>query len=119
MPGLAVWDDYSKPAAAGDFPLRDKLTFYGLSDGPLLNPEQAPELYVEFSRSPFVSLYGSRNWAEDFAELVTFWMITRQLRQPYMITVTVPGGEPLVIKPMDSQKNLDRAGSMMKILESL
>ncbi|MBU2573224.1 MAG: hypothetical protein KKH28_04015, partial [Elusimicrobia bacterium] len=112
-----VWRDYSLPKPGNNYSLRNKITFYGLGGGPKLAFAEAPELYSGLMRSPFVSLYGSKSWAEDFAELIAFDMITRKLGQPYKITLSVPGARPLVFEPMRSSA-LIRAEKLMKRMES-
>ncbi|MBI4802156.1 MAG: hypothetical protein HY796_06495 [Elusimicrobia bacterium] len=114
-----AWRNYSLPKPENDYRLRGKITFYGLGGGPKLAFSEAPELYRGLAGSPFVSLYGSKSWAEDFAELAAFDMITRTLGQPYKITLSVPVARPLVFEPMRSSKALIRAEKLMKRLESL
>lgn len=115
----AAWLDYSLPRPENNYPLREKITFYGLGGGPKLSLNAAPELYAGLARSPFPSLYGSKSWAEDLAELAAFGMITRALGQPYKITLTLPGAKPLVAEPMRSSKAAARAEKLLKQLESL
>ncbi len=86
-----VWKSYSVPAGGNDYPGRDRLTFYGLGGGPKIASAQAPEIYAGLGGSPFVSLYGSKSWAEDQAELTAYGLITGRLGQPYVIRLTGPG----------------------------
>lgn len=106
------WEDFYKPKAAEDFLLREKITFYGFDGGPKLSFIEAPLLYTWLGDSPFASLYGSMSWTEDFAELATFHLITKQLGQPYKITLT-GAGEPRVLEPMRSKKVSLRAEVLM------
>lgn len=115
----AAWLEYSLPKPENDYPLRDRITFYGLGGGPRLSLNAARELYDGLARSPFPSLYGSKSWAEDFAELTAFGMITGALGQPYRVTLTLPGAKPLVIEPMRSSRASARGKKLMKQLESL
>lgn len=55
--------------------------------GQRLAIEKALALYEELGRTPFVSVYGSRSIAEDFAELVAWWQMTEIHGQPYRIEV--------------------------------
>ena len=41
--------------------------------------QDARPLYDALVNSPFASLYGSQNWAEDTADLVTFYHLTQVL----------------------------------------
>ena len=105
-----VWKNINKPRSDADYPERDKLRFYGLGGGPAIPAADAVRLYKGFVKSPFPSLYGSRSWAEDAAELFTFYHLTRALKQPYAIRVA--GKESLTIEPMKSGKVLSRAESL-------
>jgi len=80
-----TWRDYSKPTS--DFSFRKKVTFYGWNGGPKAKIVNAKDIYSELKKSNFVSLYGSLNWAEDFAEYVTFYHLTQKLGLPYIIKV--------------------------------
>ena len=70
--------------------------------------------YVNLSKSPFVSLYGSQNWAEDFADMATFYYLTQILKQPYEIKI-LEGDNATTVFPMLSDKVKDR----FKTFESL
>lgn len=86
-----VWDGPVIPFSQYDFPARKDVTFYGFWDGPRLEADQASSVYESLKQSPFVSLYASMNWAEDFAEFVTWYHFTSVLRQPYELMITVDG----------------------------
>ena len=105
-----VWKSINKPRPDADYPIRDQLHFYGMNGGPAIPAADAVKLYQGFMKSPFPSLYGSRSWAEDAAELFTFYHLTRVLKQPYAIRVA--GKEPMTIEPMDSGKAFSRAQSL-------
>ncbi len=74
----AVWRGYDLPAGKFDFKLRKNLRFFGLEGGPRLESSDAKKLYKELSDSPFTSLYGSQNWAEDAAELMVYAVLKRE-----------------------------------------
>ncbi len=82
-----IWKSYALPQKGYDFPLRDKITFYGLSKGPLLEFKEAGRLYSGFEKSVFPSLYGSLSWAEDLAESLTLYHVTQKLNLPYNVTI--------------------------------
>ncbi len=103
-----IWDEYAKPDRDADFPLRSEITFYGLSNGPKIPLSKAKELYNAFSKSPFVSLYASQNWAEDFAETAMVYHITRKLHQPYRILVHRKGKILYQYYPDKSEKKEQR-----------
>ena len=102
-PAWDVWTDYTKPKPAADYALRSKLHFYGFGE-PELEPSQAPELCSQWAKSPFASLYGSRSWAEDLAELFVLRHLTADLRQPVR---RFCGGKALI--PWDNPKVRERA----------
>lgn len=80
-----IWSGIASPAA--DLPWRKDLTFYGFGGGPKIPVTDAPAIYRGLAQSPFVSLYGSTAWIEDFADYLTFYHITQKLGMPYVITV--------------------------------
>ncbi len=103
-----VWRSYDIPVRPPAF--SGKISFYGISP-PRLQISGAPAVYRELLRSPFASLYGTLSWAEDLAELVTFYHITRELSQPYRISIVQRGTRVLLISPMESpavRNRLDR-----------
>lgn len=79
--GWDAWVEYWKPKPAADYPLRSKLHFYGFG-APELEPAQSAELCAQWAASPFASFYGSRSWAEDFAELFVLRHLTQDLKLP-------------------------------------
>lgn len=113
-----VWDSYSVPKPAFDFPARSSVTFYGLRGGPRLKASDAPAVYQALAASPFVSLYGSESWAEDMAELTAYGLITGRLGQPYRITVTGPGDFKKVCEPMKGRAGA-RARAALGLAEKI
>lgn len=103
-----LWRDYNLPHRMNNFPGREKITFYGFGDGPLIPLAEARALYGRFSKQPFVSLYGSLNWAEELAELMAFDAITQRGRQRYVLTVKQPGQTDWIVEPMKNPKVLIR-----------
>ncbi len=97
-----VWIDMHTPRASYDFNARNSLVFYGADGGPRTGIRDAPQIYKQLSETPFVSLYGSTSWAEDFADFVMFYHLTQVLKQPYEIRLTEKSGPTRVFKPMDS-----------------
>ncbi len=97
-----AWLDHSKLAPGYDFP-RDKVSLYGNMNGPHLSLKEALPLYKNLSNSPFTSLCSLMNWAEDFAEYVTWYHFTQALGQPYTITVRDNGATIFSLTPMESE----------------
>lgn len=90
-----VWASYRQPRTEEEFPARTRLRFYGFQP-PELEAAQAPDVYAQLARSPFVSLYGSANWADDAAELFVFRHLTGTLGRPYRILVGPPGRRAVI-----------------------
>jgi len=103
-----VWTDYSKATGQYDYPLRDKVTFYGLNKGPRINISDALDLYRQLSNTPFVSVYASQNWAEDFADYFTFYHLTQRLKQPYEIRYYKGSELVFSYEPMKAPKVMER-----------
>ncbi len=107
-----VWEAYDRPRVKYSF--SGRVSFYGINK-PKLRRSESLSVYRELSDSPFVSLYGSQSWAEDLAELATFYHITEILKQPYDIQV-IRGTRILQsIRPMDSP-NVRRRFSLLELL---
>lgn len=117
-----VWQSPAAPFARYDYIKRGLLTFYGLGGGPRIPAGETPEVYGGLAGSPFISLYGSKTCAEDFADLIAYHMIVERLGQPYRITLSRPGGRETSYEPIKgpagararaamefAQKNLARA----------
>ena len=107
-----VWDSYWQPRPENDFPLRSSLHFYGFSS-PSLKASQAAQVYAQLSSSPFASLYGSVNWADDAADLFVFYHLTVALGRPYRIQLRGPGGIRTAAEPMSNPRVRDRAAKIL------
>ena len=110
------WQEFRKPAPAHDFEGRASVSFYGLG-GPNVNMSAAPELYRALETGPFVTLYASQNWMEDFAELFAAWMSIEILGRPWKLTVTRNGETVYTMEqPLKREPLAARASLMKKIL---
>lgn len=94
-----IWEGYDRPRVRHSF--TGRVSFYGIKK-PKLRLSESLAIYRDLSGSPFVSLYGSQSWAEDLAELVTFYHITEILKQPYIIQIIKDNRIIQSIRPMDS-----------------
>lgn len=102
------WNDYNKVRKEYDFPIFEKITFYGFNNGPKINLEQARYLYKTLDKTPFVSLYSTFSWAEDLAELKTISYLTNELKCNYQINV-LKGKEVIyTFNPLNNKKVLER-----------
>jgi hypothetical protein len=98
-----VWRAYGRPLPKNDYPARAKLHFYGFG-APELDAAEAGPVCAQLAGSPFTSLYGSRSWAEDAAELFVARHLTRDLGRPYRVLC---GGK--VYEPMSEARVARRA----------
>ena len=113
-----AWTDYGLPKNSALIKGRKDITFYGLGGGPKLPLLAALDMHRELALSTFISLYGSKSWAEDLAELASFAFITQKLGQPYSITLTGFGPRPEVFYPVKGPAG-PRSKKIMKLLESM
>lgn len=109
-----AWLDHRKLAPGYDLP-RDRVSLYGYMNGPRLSLHDALPLYHELSGSPFASLCSLMNWAEDFAEYVTWYHFTTRLGQPYTINLRENGVTVFSLSPMESEKVKKRAKTIQSI----
>ncbi len=84
-----IWCGYSSPCKKLWF--AGKVGFYGLGGKAPLSRSKAIAAYDALSGSPFVSLYGTLSWAEDFAEAGSFYHLTEVLGAEYRIDVLTDG----------------------------
>ncbi len=110
-----VWEEYGKPLPGSSFPLRGDVTFYGLSGGPKIPAGKAPDLYREFAKSPFATLYGSQSWAEDFADTLMVFHLARKLREPFVVSVEKEGKALFRYSPLESTRVKARLGYLEKL----
>jgi hypothetical protein len=96
-----IWIDYNRPRDRYLF--TGRLFFYGSAKPGLLTSE-AMYIYHDLVKSPFVSLYGSLSWAEDLAELATFYHITHVMKEPFVINVLHNNRIIYSVRPMESPK---------------
>ncbi len=92
-----TWKSYDETASP--FPFRKNVTFYGIGGGPKIKLSESEALYREFAVSPFPTLYGTLNWAEDLAEMVTFYHISEKLGQGFSIEVRKNGKAVYALEP--------------------
>lgn len=110
---LPYWQKYSKPQTEYDFWGRDSITFYGFNGGPKLSIDLADQLFLSFENSPFASLYASMNWAEDLAEMVTWYHLVKYHNCTYSIVVKT--GEKVIFQyePMKNKNVIDRVQNIV------
>lgn len=82
-----------------------------------MTADQAPAVYASLRRTPFVSVYGARNWLDDFAEFVAVYHLTEVLKQPYRVVVRGGHQEVFVYEPMKSDLVRGRIGQIKRFYE--
>jgi len=70
-----IWIDIDKPIEIFDYTNRENISFYDL--GEKMDKGNAIEIYSKLINTPFSSMYGSKTWAEDFAEAFTWYYLNR------------------------------------------
>lgn len=111
-----TWISYERPLGKYEFSCRKKVRFYSSDKTKQIPGSSAISCYSGLLRTPFVSLYGSKIWAEDLAELVLFYHVTRSLWQPYEITVE-NGTNSTTFRPLESPLALERVKNIRMFYE--
>lgn len=111
-----VWSGRTTLAPQYRNTLLESIRFY--AGGKVLSVDQAEAVYKALSRTPFVSLYGSNNWHDDFAEVVAWYHLTEKLKQPYRIEIRNKRQVIFVYEPMKSRLVRSRFDQMKKFYES-
>jgi hypothetical protein len=110
-----VWSELSLPVPPYRDPLRARIRFYAADGG--IPIDQADVVYSYLRKTPFVSLYGGRNWLDDFAEFVTVYHLTDVMKQPYRIVISDGSAEVSVYEPMKSVLVRGRIGQMKRFYQ--
>lgn len=100
------WLEYKKPVKKYDFAGRADITFYGMNDGPKLKISEAAALYDRLRGTPFVSLYGSMSWMEDFAEFMAMYINCEELGRPWKLSILKDGEVVYEMKDVLERENL-------------
>lgn len=74
------WSAYNTPTKIEGVP--NNFSFYGMSEE-TLDSSKAPTYLSKLKASPYPSMYGTKNWAEDFAELATFYLLEKNYNAVY------------------------------------
>jgi hypothetical protein len=102
-----VWTSYSVPKV--DFPYQSKINFYQLQDKAPIPLSEANTAYKELSNTPFPSLYASLNWAEDFAECMTYYHLKEKMGINIEIQISENESAIANFKPLDNTLYQNRA----------
>lgn len=85
-----IWRGITSSCYDNTFILRDKITFYGFNHGPMIKMSEAVTVYSQLESTPFISLYGSQSWAEDVAEYVMYYQLTKQFKTELSMQIFNP-----------------------------
>ena len=88
-----IWINYDETIEEYNFVYRKNIYSYDL--GEKINKKYAIDIYQAFIKTPFCSIYGSKNWAEDFAEGFTWWYLHKYFNINYITNIF--DGENLLI----------------------
>jgi len=105
-----AWADYGTPRKP--FIFHERVTFYGMSDGPRLSLAEAPAVYAALENSGMVTLYGTLNWAEDISEYLTFYHLSEKLKTKVEIRITKNGSTIYRFEPMKQTAVRSRMNEM-------
>jgi hypothetical protein len=109
---VGVWSELSIPVPRFRDPIRERTRFY--AGGKAIPIGEAPAVYAWLRRTPFVSLYGSRNWLDDLAEYVTVYHLTEVMKQPFRIVIKNGDDAIFSYEPMKSELVRGRIGQMKR-----
>lgn len=100
------WNEINNPLKKYDFKNRNKINFYGMDKKhkKLLKNSDILKTYKDFSKSPFISIYGAQSWAEEFAELNTFYYFVNNMKMNYVINIKKSGKIVFTYEPLKSDK---------------
>ena len=111
---VGIWVDYSTITLPYRDALRERIRFYVDRTLPI---NQAPAVYVSLQKTPFVSLYGSGNRADDLAEYVAVYHWTQVLKEPYRIVLRDGKKVIFTYEPMQSPLVRGRISQMQQFYE--
>ncbi len=100
------WLFFKTPNPANDFTAQKKVTFYGLSKGPHFSISEAVRVYRQLEKTRFVTLYGSQNWMEDFAELSAAYVNRHIFKEKFSLVITHKGKKVYQIDDMLAKDSL-------------
>jgi len=89
-----VWRGYNDTETAWNFEGRGALSPYGFKGKPKLPISGAAEFYRRLAKTPFVSMYASQSWAEDFAEYSAYRFLEKKIGRPIRVSV-LKSGKPV------------------------
>lgn len=83
-----VWNHFNETVEDYDISHRKNIAYY--KDAPIEMAETLM-MYMELEETPFVSMNAGISWSDDIAETVTFFHLTKVLKQPYEVRIKLKG----------------------------
>jgi hypothetical protein len=96
-----IWVNYDEPIEDFNFKYREDIHSYDL--GERINKEYAIDIYQALKRTPFSSIYGSKTWAEDFAEGFTWWYMNKYFNMNYKTYIFYDNNLVLIYNPNENE----------------
>ncbi len=109
------WKDYYYPEPRYDFADRANLKPYGL--GKIIDSDRQLAMYTALSKTPFVSLYGTVTWGEDFVETFAWFYLAEKLNIRYKVQLTINGKIELTFDPLKNEIAEYRYNQIKKEIE--
>ncbi len=109
-----IWESYDVMNSKTGITESKNIHAYGLYPA-AIDASQISSLYEKLSQTPVNSAYSAKNWAEDFADTITFYHLTQKLNQPFTITISEIGKTDIVYQPMIREQPPDR----LKIIKDM
>ncbi len=102
------WDDYRqfKDSIPGRY--RGKINFYSNMKNLKISNTEILEVYSDFSKTPFATLYSYSNWAEDLADYCTVYYLTRIMKLDYRICIYNKNEQVFTYEPFNNPLILER-----------
>ncbi|HEX5056570.1 MAG TPA: hypothetical protein VFX02_08740 [Gammaproteobacteria bacterium] len=74
-----VWEGQKKPAPRYGFGNQDKLNAYGIFNREPVPATEMESMLLQLNKTPFVSFYAGTAWYEDFADLIAYKHLQKNL----------------------------------------
>ena len=110
-----IWKNYNEPIEKYNFINREMIYSYDL--GERIDGNLAFGIYESLKNTPFASIYGSKTWAEDFAESFTWYYLKNFYDIDYITTLLFNEEPLLTYNPNDNELVKARYKILEEIIE--
>ena len=108
-----IWASQNDPKQQYKIAEEKNLNFYrSFSSVPYVNGSKIIGYYLKLKESPFVTIYSTKAWYEDFADLATYYHISEKLGSTITVEVEEDSKRILIFNPMKSKLVKLRLGIM-------